>query len=126
MDFFRLGQDVGDQGSCLEGESSQGLEEEEQGKAGRVDPDGGAASQTTGGRGSSVFSKDRDSGGAGRCCFGAGAASRSGGGAAGSCGSPGGGDRGRMGLAGEAVVEVKVCIKIGSRICSEDCFASGF
>ena len=31
-----------------------------------------------------------------------------------------------MGLAGEAVVEVKVCIKIGFSICSEDCFASGF
>ena len=31
-----------------------------------------------------------------------------------------------MGLAGEAVVEVKVCIKISFGICSEDCFASGF
>jgi hypothetical protein len=31
-----------------------------------------------------------------------------------------------VGLAGEAVVVVKVCIKIGFRICSEDCFASGF
>jgi hypothetical protein len=31
-----------------------------------------------------------------------------------------------MGFAGKAVVKVKVCVKIGSRICSEDCFASGF
>ena len=31
-----------------------------------------------------------------------------------------------MGLAGKAVVKVKVCVKIGSRICSEDCVTSWF
>jgi hypothetical protein len=38
----------------------------------------------------------------------------------------GGADRACMGLAGKTIVEVKVCVKIGYRICSEDCFASGF
>ena len=31
-----------------------------------------------------------------------------------------------MGLGGEAVVRIGVCIKIGFSICAEDCLAGGF
>jgi hypothetical protein len=48
------------------------------------------------------------------------AASRSG------CGGSRGADRICVGLAGKVVVKVKVCVKNGSKICSEDGFRSGF
>ena len=35
-------------------------------------------------------------------------------------------DRVYMDLAGKVVVGVKVCVKIGSKVCSEDGFKSGF
>ena len=47
-------------------------------------------------------------------------------GAAGPCGGLRGAGRGCVGLAGKVVVEVKVCVKFGSKICSEDGFRSGF
>ena len=37
-----------------------------------------------------------------------------------------GADRVCVDLADRGVVEVKVCVKIGSKICSEDGFKSGF
>ena len=115
MDFFRLGQDGGDQGGGPEGQGNGGLREEDQGQAGRLDSDRGAGGEEAGGQGSAIIvSRGRGFGGAGRCGDGS---SRSGVGAS----SPGGSwhrrDRGCLGLGGEGLIGFGVGFCFRSRGC---------
>ena len=91
-----------------------------------MDSAGGSRDQAAVSWRSSFLSKDCGFGVAGRCCSGAGVASRPRCRAWGSLGGSGGAEGGCEGFAGRVFKEVEVCVKICFKACSEDCVEGWF